>query len=146
MRKFYSWVVRNPKKIIVFFLILAVCGVVLKNLVKVNYDLKDYLPSDSHSTVSLEVMEKELDGGIPNARVMIKNVTVPEALEYKEKLKNCEGVENVLWLDDSVNIYAPLETADSDAVKSYYKDKNALFTVTVDKADSFPIQCCPERE
>lgn len=135
MRKFYSWVVKNPKKIIVFFLILAVCGAVLQKLVEVNYDMKNYLPSDSPSTVSLEVMEKEFEGGIPNARVMVKNVTVPEALEYKEKLKNCEGIEDVLWLDDAVNIYEPLEMADTDAVESYYKDKNALFTVTVDKRD-----------
>lgn len=131
MRKFYSLVVRNPKKIIVFFLILTVLGAALKNLVTVNYNLRDYLPEGSPSTVALEVMEKEFDGGIPNARVMVKDVTVPEALEYKQRLKDCEGVEDVLWLDDSVNIYAPLETADRDAAEAYYKDNNALFTVTV---------------
>lgn len=131
MRKFYSFVVRNPKKIIVLFLVLAVSGAVLQNFVEVNYNMKDFLPDDSPSTVSLEVMESEFDGGIPNARVMVKGVTVPEALEYKQRLKDCEGVEDVLWLDDSVNIYVPLETADKDAVETYYKDNNALFTVTV---------------
>ena len=131
MRKFYSLVVRNPKKIIVFFLILTVLGAVLKNLVTVNYNLRDYLPDGSSSTVALEVMEREFDGDIPNARVMVKNVTVPEALEYKQRLKDCEGVESVLWLDDSVNIYAPLETAEKSAVETYYKDNNALFNVTV---------------
>lgn len=135
MRKLYSFIVRNLKKIIVFFLILAVSGAVLQNFVEVNYNMKDFLPDDSPSTVSLEVMESEFDGGIPNARVMVKGVSVPEALEYKERLKNCEGVEDVLWLDDSVNIYAPLETADKDAVETYYKDNNALFTVTVAKDD-----------
>ncbi len=135
MRKFYSLIVRNPKKIIVLFVILAALGAVLQNFVAVNYNMKDFLPDNSPSTVSLEVMESEFDGGIPNARVMVKGVTVPEALEYKERLKNCEGVESVLWLDDSVNIYAPLETADKDAVETYYKDNNALFTVTVAKDD-----------
>lgn len=64
MRKFYSFIVRNPKKIIVFFLILAVCGAVLRNFVEVNYNMKDFLPADSPSTVSLQVMESEFDGGI----------------------------------------------------------------------------------
>ena len=131
MRKFYSLVVRNPKKIIVFFLILTLLGAALKNLVTVNYNLRDYLPDGSSSTVALEVVEREFDGDIPNARVMVKNVTVPEALEYKQRLKDCEGVESVLWLDDSVNVYAPLETAKKSAVETYYKDNNALFTVTV---------------
>lgn len=53
MRKFYSWVVKNPKKILVFFLVLAICGGILQNLVEVNYDMTDYLPDGTHSTVLL---------------------------------------------------------------------------------------------
>ena len=83
MRRFYSWVVRNPKKIIVFFVICAVCGAVLQNFVSVNYDMTDYLPEKSSSTVSVELMNEEFDGGIPNARVMVKDVSIAEALEYK---------------------------------------------------------------
>ncbi|MGN0141758.1 MAG: RND family transporter [Roseburia sp.] len=135
MRKFYSWVVNNPKKILVFFIALAIAGAILQNLVAVDYNMKDYLPDDSRSTVSIELMNEEFDGGIPNARVMIKNVTVAEALEYKEKLESCKGVDAVLWLDDSVSIYQPLEMADTKTVEAYYKDNNALFTVTVDGDD-----------
>lgn len=80
-------------------------------------------------------MNEEFDGGIPNARVMVRNVTIAEALEYKEKLKNCEGVEGVLWLDDSVSIYEPLEVQDKDTVENYYRNNTALFTVTVSEED-----------
>lgn len=135
MRKFYTWVVNNRKKILVFFIILAACGAVLQNLVDVNYDMKDYLPDDSNSTKSIDLMNEEFDGGIPNARVMIKDVTIAEALDYKDRLKNCEGVDSVLWLDDSINIYEPLEMADKDTVETYYKENNALFTVTIDADD-----------
>ena len=135
MQKFYSWVVKNPKKILVFFFMLAVCGALLQNLVEVNYDMADYLPEDTRSTVSIDLMNEEFDGGIPNARVMVKNVALAEALEYKQKLENCEGVEDVIWLDDTVSIYEPLEMADTDTVETYYKDNNALFTVTVDEND-----------
>ncbi|MGN0320230.1 MAG: RND family transporter [Lachnospira sp.] len=133
MRKFYSWVVKNPKKILVVFIIMAVAGAILQNLVEVDYDMTDYLPEDSRSTVSLDLMNEEFDGGIPNARVMIRDVSIAEALDYKEKLKNCEGVDDVIWLDDSISVYQPLEMADSETVESYYKDNNALFTVTIDE-------------
>ncbi|MGN0369327.1 MAG: RND family transporter [Butyrivibrio sp.] len=136
MKKFYSRIVRNPKKILIFFIILAVCGAVLQNLVEVNYDMKDYLPDDSSSTVSIDIMNEEFEGGIPNARIMIKDVSIAKALEYKEKLKNCEGVTDVIWLDDSISIYEPLEMADSEIVETYYKDNNALFTVTIDEHDN----------
>lgn len=133
MRKIYTWVVNNPKKIIFLFIALAITGAVMQNFIKVNYNMKDYLPTDSPSTVSLDTMKEEFDGGIPNARVMVKNVSVAEALNYKEKIEAVDGVDEVLWLDDSVNIYEPLEIADADTVETYYKDRNALFTVTIDE-------------
>lgn len=131
MKKFYRVIVNNPRKIIVLFVLLAVFSAVLKGMVEVNYDMTDYLPEHSPSTVSLDMMRSEFEGGIPNARVMIRNVTVPQALEYKEKLLACEGVEEVMWLDDAWDILQPLETADQDTVETYYKDSAALFSVTI---------------
>ena len=135
MRKFYTWVVNNPKKILVTFIALAIAGAILQNLVEVNYDMTDYLPEDSHSTVSIDLMGEEFEGGIPNARVMVSDVSLAEALEYKEQLENCEGVTEVLWLDDSISIYEPLEMQDQETVETYYKDGTALFTVTVAEDD-----------
>lgn len=132
MRKFYQAIVNNPKKILVCFLLMAVIGAVLRGMVGVNYDMTDYLPEDTASTVSLEVLEEEFEGGIPNARVMVKNVTIPEALEYKEKILTCEGVTDVTWLDDAADILQPIETMDTDTVETYYKDNAALFSVVIE--------------
>ena len=76
-------------------------------------------------------MDAEYDGGVPNARVMVKNVSVPEALAYKEKLEAIDGVTGVTWLDDAANVQQPLETLDQDTVSSYYQDGVALFSVTI---------------
>ena len=133
MERFYRGVVKNRKLVFAFFVILTVACIFLKDMVGVNYDLNDYLPEDAKSTVSLNVMEEEFTGGIPNARVMIRDVTIPEALEYKEKMEAVEGVTDVTWLDDSVSIEVPLEMMDDDVVETYYKDGNALFTVTIEE-------------
>lgn len=132
MKKFYQIIVNNPQKIIICFVLLAVVGVVLSGMVGVNYNMTDYLPEDTASTVSLEVMEEEFEGGIPNARVMVKDVSIPEALDYKEKILSCEGVTDVTWLDDAADILQPIETMDTDTVETYYKDNSALFTVTIE--------------
>ena len=87
MRKFYTGIVNNRKKMIGLYVFAAIICAFLQSLVSVNYDINDYLPEDSHSTISLEVMQEEFDGGIPNARVMIRDVSIPEALEYKEELE-----------------------------------------------------------
>ena len=46
----------------------------------------------------------------PNARVMVSNITIPEALEIKDKLLNIISVQDVTRLDDVVNITEPIET------------------------------------
>lgn len=133
MRKAYEWVVNHRKLVIAFYAVAVIVCAICKTQISVNYDMNDYLPEDSASTVALDLMNKEFDGGVPNARVMIKDVSVPEALKYKEKLKKVDGVTDVTWLDDAVSVDVPLETLDKDTVDNYYKDKNALFSVTIDK-------------
>ncbi|EET62764.1 hypothetical protein BRYFOR_05115 [Marvinbryantia formatexigens DSM 14469] len=133
MKKFYTGVVKCRKAIMVLFIAAAIAGLFLSRLVSVNYDITDYLPPDSPSTVALDVMGEEFDGGIPNARVMIRDVSVVQALEYKEKLKQIDGVQEVTWLDDVVDVREPLETQETDTVEAYYKDDTALFTVTVEE-------------
>lgn len=133
MRKFYSIVVRKRKTVICFFLILSIISFFMKNMVSVDYDINDYLPDDSPSTVAINVLEQEFEGGIPNARVMVSNVTIPQALDYKEKLEAIDGVSAVTWLDDSVDITTPFDNLDEKVVETYYKDNTALFTVTIEE-------------
>lgn len=138
MKHFYEWIVRHRKLVLAVFAVLTLVCAFCKQLISVNYDMNDYLPENSASTVALNVMDEEFGTAIPNARVMIKNVSVAEALEYKEKLKAIDGVSNVTWLDDAVSVEAPLETADADTVGDYYRDGNALFSVTVEEDKRIP--------
>ena len=133
MKKFYQKIVEHPKSILTLFILAAVFSLLCQRLVRVNYDIKDYLPEKSPSTIALDKMEEEYEGGIPNARVMIRDTSVAEALEYKEKLEGCPGVVSVTWLDDAANIEQPLETLDQELAETYYKNGNALFTVTVEE-------------
>ncbi|MDO4545951.1 MAG: MMPL family transporter [Bacillota bacterium] len=133
MRSFYTTIVNNPKKIMAIFFLACLICLGLRGMVAVNYDINDYLPEDSPSTVAIDVMEAEFTDGIPNGQVMLKGVTVPEALSYKEKLEDIDGVSNVTWLDDSVDATIPMETMDQNTVETYYKDGNALFTLTIEE-------------
>ena len=101
MKKFYNWIVSHPRLVITVFVIASLVCAVCKGFVRVDYDMNDYLPEDSASTVALDLMEQEFGGGVPNARVMVENVTIPEALEYKARIEAVQGVTEVTWLDDA---------------------------------------------
>lgn len=133
MRKFYRLVVDQRKLVIAVYMVMFVICLICKPFVSVDYDMNDYLPEDSASTVALNLMNEEFRGGVPNARVMLEDVSLPEALEYKEQISQVDGVTDVTWLDDADSVDQPLEMIDTDTLETYYKDGNALFSVTIDK-------------
>src|SRR5699024_5227390 len=104
MKSFYRFVTGKPRLVIAIFLLLATVSVFCWTGVSVNYNVTDYLPDDTPSTVALDVLGDEFSGGIPNARVMVRGVTLSEALELKEQIAAIQGVESVTWLDDALNV------------------------------------------
>lgn len=132
MNKFYTAVLKHRKAVLAIFAVALVACLICSKLVSVNYEIADYLPAETASTISLELLNQEFGGGVPNARVMITDVTIPEALEYKQKLKEIDGVQGVTWLDDAVDVTTPLAMLDPNTVQTHYKDGNAVFSVTID--------------
>lgn len=139
MRHIRKGIIRYRKWVVIAFALAAALGAFLQLGVKTNYNVTDYLPKDAQSTRALSIMEKEFARGVPNARVMLNDVTIPEVLEYKGQLAAIDGVEDVLWLDDVVDIKVPLEMADLATVEKYYKDNKALLSLTVRNGEEVRI-------
>lgn len=131
MKKIAAAITRHHKKIFFAFLILSAISAVLLFKHKVNYSLTSYLPDDVESTVALDIMENEFTSGVPNARVVLPDLTMAEALEAKNKLLSVDGVTSVLWLDDIADVKKPLPFIDKALLNEYYKDGVAQFTVTI---------------
>ncbi|MDR3072927.1 MAG: MMPL family transporter [Clostridiales Family XIII bacterium] len=127
--------IQHKKLVTMLFLATALIGLCMWPFIKVNYNIVDYLPANAPSTEAIATMEKEFTATVANARVMVKNVTINEALAYKEKLKEIPSLSSVTWLDDVVDIRIPLEVQDKALVETYYKDGNALLSMTIKKGD-----------
>ena len=132
MERFANAILKYKKTVLLIFLIATIVCAILIPMVTINYDLMDYLPDSAPSTIALDVMEAEYDKDPANARIMVQDVTIPEALDYKDKISKVDGVEEILWLDDVQSMAVPIETMPQDTVEDWYKDNNALFSVTVD--------------
>ena len=103
--------------------------------VNVNYDLTEYLPDTARSHIGLDQMESAF--GYPGtARVMLKDVSLYEAKQYKDRLEAVDGVDQILWCDSRVNIYAGEDFIDMESIEDYYKDGCAVMDVTFDEGDT----------
>lgn len=136
MKYLYDMIIKNPKKVIAFFGIASVISIVLFLCTGINYNMLDYLPEQANSTIALNKMNEEFDEPIPNLNIMVEDVSLPEALEIKQKIAEAEYIAEVLWLDDAVDVKQPLEVQDSASVEMYYKDGNALFMAAVEEGKS----------
>ncbi|MDR0424357.1 MAG: MMPL family transporter, partial [Clostridiales Family XIII bacterium] len=132
MEVFFHWIVTHKKSIIIIF--VFACGICAycSRLIKVNYDINDYLPDGSPSTVAIQLMKDEFGGDVPNCRVMASGLTVPQALELKKRIGAIEGVDEILWLDDEASLEVPLMMIGPDVLDAYYRDGTALYNITVD--------------
>ena len=140
-RRFYSGVVKYRRAIMVLFALITAVSAFMYPKVKVNYDTINYLPKDYNSTQSLRVMREEF-GDMPNARVVLHDVSRQEITEYKEKIEAVDGVISVTWLDTYIPVSFPGDMLPESVSEMYYKDGNALLTLTIDEDKQF--QAVPE--
>ena len=123
--------IKHPKTILIIYAVLIVISIISYPKIEVNYNINDYLPKNSDSTVSLDKMKEEYDELIPNLRVMLEDVTINETLDMIKKIEDVPGVQNVVWLDDFESVMKPMNFMDADNLENYYKNNNALMNITV---------------
>ncbi|WP_216830302.1 efflux RND transporter permease subunit [Alkalihalobacterium elongatum] len=139
MRDIAGIIMKYKKSIVVVFMLLTVLSAIAQFFVSINYNMSEYMPEDTPSTKAMEVMEEEFDVPLSNAQVMIRDVSVQEALLYKDMLEEIDGVSDVVWLDQVMDLKTPLEMAEKELVETYYKDNNALFSLTIREGDEVEI-------
>ncbi|MBR3737510.1 MAG: MMPL family transporter [Eubacterium sp.] len=132
MDKILNRLLKRRKLVAAIFIAATVICAACIPFVSINYNMVDYLPDTAQSTRALSEMESEFVQTVPNAKAMIKNTSISQALEYKQKIAAVEGVNLVMWLDDVVDIKEPLEVLDKDIVSGYYKNGNALIQIAVE--------------
>lgn len=112
------------------FLIFIV-SIVLSLNVNTNYDMTEYLPNDSQTKQGLDVLD-ETFGNHALVELMIGDVTMIEAFQIKQNIEGVEGVLNVVWLDDQVDISRPSEI-DPIIMAQYYRSNHALMQIVFEK-------------
>jgi uncharacterized protein len=133
MVRLITFFLKHPVRVILFFVIAAMVSGICSLGVSTNYDFSDYLPENAQSTVGLGVFKDEFGQNLPNTRVLYQDATLPEALSMKNSLEKIPGVLDVIWLDDIYDLSIPLQMENGTVVEEYYRDKNALYTVTISK-------------
>ena len=130
-----NFIVNKSKLIEKFFLVFILASIIALFFIQINYDLTKYLPAWSSTKKGIDLMEQEF--GYPGtARVMLSNVSLYQAQNYKNKIAALPGVDSVSWLDGLSQVYVAEDFLTARDLSDYYHDGNALFDVTFVGGDS----------
>ncbi len=134
IEKLSHFIVRKRKMIGRLFIIALFLSLIQMPLVKINYDLSEYIPDTEPSKQGMNQFEKEfaMQGF---ARIMINNVSLAEAKAYKDQMSKVDGVDTVIWLDDVTDVARPIEFISQDVLEDYYVDGSALIEVMFSEDD-----------
>lgn len=123
-----NFIVRKPKIIVTIYIVLMLLCGICSQMVDVNTDVMSYLPDELNSQQANEKLADEFGyDGI--ASLLLKDVDIYEALQMKEEIVDIDGVKEVIWLDDYVDINIPIQFIDSTYIDQFYKDNSALLQI-----------------
>src|SRR5699024_5480187 len=126
-----GFIVKHKKLVVVTFFVFAIISIAVQFGVKNNFDMVDYFSDEAPSIRASDVMDGVLYDDVANTRSMIKDVSIQEALEYKDQLEAMDGVSGVMWREDLMDLKEPIETEGKDTVETYYKAGHALFSFEI---------------
>lgn len=121
MKNVTDFIIKRRNIIIVLFIILSIISIVISKKVKINYDMTEYMPTDSETRLGLDIMNKEFEEENTSVlNIMFKNLTEDEKIEIQKKLSDIEGVSSVEYEKDN---------------EKYNKDENTLYILNIDEAE-----------
>jgi len=104
----------------------------------VNYDMTKYLPSDSNTSLGIEILEAEF-GSESMIEIMVVGIAPEALIAINLELSEIEHVTNVVWLDDYVDLeVVPLEFIDPLILNQFYIEGDALITMLLD-VDTYDV-------
>lgn len=131
MKNVSNFVIKNKYVFLSVFFVLIVASVVMMNYVTVNYDLTKYLPNDSSTKSSIELMSEEF-GANGNAVIMLENITKQEGEQVALKVNQLDNVSTCVlsrFDDESGSALITIFLASSDyslETENTIKDINNL--------------------
>lgn len=134
--KLFRATLDHPKGVLAAALLLCVACALCIPLVKINYQFSDYLPEDSPSTGSLQTLEDAFGANLPNSYIYAQGIGLMQADALAAEFAAIDGVDDLIWLGDVVDIRRPLETYDADIVKAWKSDEGYLYQVALDSTKS----------
>lgn len=135
MNKIGDFVCKH-KKLIIFLCVLLLIPVLIGMCkTKINYDILVYLPDDIETIQGEEILTNDFGMGA-FAVTIVENMSDKDIIKLKSKIKDIEGVNKVVSINDVTGTTIPIEFLPNEIVEKVAKDNSKLVLVTFGESTS----------
>ncbi len=134
MEKIAQKIAKHSKSILIFALILLIPSIFGYIKTDINYDILSYLPNNISTTQAEKILKDDFGCGTL-AMLIVENMDDKDVAKIKDKVAKVDGVEEVLWVDDFMDLSVPKEILPKDMTDFLYNgDKSTMMIVKMEKA------------
>ena len=135
MKKFTDFICKHTNLILILTIILLFLSFVGVKLTKINYDILVYLPKDIETIKGQDILTDDFNMGSYSIAV-VQNLSSKDILKLEDKIKQIEGVNEVVSLYDVIGTNIPASILPSDITKYLYQDNSNLLFITFNDGTS----------
>lgn len=129
MKKFANKICEKKILILIISLILLILSFIGMKLTKVNYDILVYLPSDIETIKGQNILTDDFNMG-SYSTVVVSNLSNKDIIKLEDKIKDVDGVNNVISLYDVVGTNVPVDFLPSEVTSHLHKDNTDILLIT----------------
>lgn len=135
MKKISQLIAKNRVLILIIAIILLIPSAIGYFNTKVNYDILSYLPNDLETREAQKILKDEFDCG-SLAMLIVEGMDNKDVAKLKEKVEVVDGVSEVIWINDALDISVPKEIL-PDLVKNiFFSDNSTMMIVKLRDTDA----------
>ncbi len=138
MNRFGQFVAKHRKMVLIIATILLMPSIYGMVSTKINYDILTYLPKDLDSVKGQEILNDVFNSSA-TGMLIIENMEAKDVVKVKEKISKIEGVENVIWTDDFLDISIPKDMLPNELKEMFYRENSTLLMIKFSHESSSPI-------
>ena len=128
MEKIAKQITKHSKLILILAIILLIPSVFGYLKTDVNYDILSYLPDNLSTTKAEKILKDEFDCG-SLSMLVVENMPDKDVSNIKNEVSKVDGVKDVLWVDDFLDLSIPKEILPDDFTNFFYSGDNSTMLV-----------------
>ncbi|SCJ06873.1 Putative membrane protein ydgH [uncultured Clostridium sp.] len=135
MKKLSQIIAKNRVVILVLAFILLIPSAFGYFNTKVNYDILSYLPSDLETRQAQAILKEQFGCG-SLAMLIVDDMDNKDVEKLKGKVEEVQGVNEVIWINDALDISVPMEILPSSVKDMLFSDNSTLMIVKLSESDA----------